>query len=135
MKWNRILAAISLAVTSVGANADVLYTVSESGDMLCTIDTSTLTLTTIGPLGVTYNFGDLAYDTSSGTMYMTDGRGATFGGPSNRVLTPWRLADREGRESRRPTRLPLVTPGHDLITKNQLISDQVQWWRNVVSQH
>ena len=83
MMWNRILAAISLAVTSVGANADVLYTVSESGDMLCTIDTSTLTLTTIGPLGVTYNFGDLAYDTSSGTMYMTDGRGATFGGPSN----------------------------------------------------
>ncbi len=81
MKWNRFLATIALVASSVSANADVFYTVQESNDTLCTIDTSTLVVTQIGPLGVTYNFGDLAYDTSTGTMYMTDGRGT--GSPSN----------------------------------------------------
>ncbi len=75
MKWNGFLAAAALIASSVGANADVFYTVQESSDSLCTIDTNTLVITTIGPLGVATNFGDLAFDSSTGTMYLSNGWG------------------------------------------------------------
>ena len=75
MKLNGLLAAIALVASSFAAHADVFYTVQESGNMLCTIDTNTLVVTTIGPLGVSTDFGDLAFDTSTGTMYLSNGWG------------------------------------------------------------
>lgn len=57
-----------------------LYTVRESDDTLCTINTATAAITAIGALGVGYDFGDLAFDTNSNTMYMVNGRGNV---PSN----------------------------------------------------
>ncbi|HTF87609.1 MAG TPA: hypothetical protein VK843_04310 [Planctomycetota bacterium] len=75
MKFHSILPAIVLIASSVSASAEVFYTIQESTNTLCTIDTSTLVLTPIGPLGVNYDFGDLAYDSSTGTMYMTNGWG------------------------------------------------------------
>ena len=75
MKLNGLLAAIALVASSFAAHADVFYTVQETGNMLCTIDTNTLVVTTIGPLGVSTDFGDLAFDTSTGTMYLSNGWG------------------------------------------------------------
>ncbi|HTF88094.1 MAG TPA: DUF4394 domain-containing protein [Planctomycetota bacterium] len=75
MKLQGLLTAAVLAASSVGASADVFYTIDENADTLCTIDTNTLVITPIGPLGVTTNFGDLAYDTSTGTMYLSNGWG------------------------------------------------------------
>ena len=83
MKWHGILAAIFLVASSVGASADVFYTVQETTDTLYTIDTNTLILTPVGSLGVPYSFGDLAFDSSTGTMYMTDGWGAGISNPSS----------------------------------------------------
>ncbi|HTF88093.1 MAG TPA: DUF4394 domain-containing protein [Planctomycetota bacterium] len=75
MKLQGFLTAAVLAVSSVGASADVFYTVQENSDTLCTIDTNTLAITPIGALGVSTSFGDLAYDTSTGTMYLSNGWG------------------------------------------------------------
>jgi len=52
-----------------------LYTVRESDDTLQLFDTDNLVFHDIGPLGVTYDFGELAWDSSTGTMWMIDGRG------------------------------------------------------------
>lgn len=83
MGLNRLLPALVLIAASTAANAEVLYTVQESTDTLYTIDTTTFALTPIGPLGVTYSFGDLAYDNSTGTMYMTTGWGSNSAVPSD----------------------------------------------------
>jgi hypothetical protein len=80
VKLNHLLVAGALVVASVGARAEVFYTVKESTDTLYTIDTSTLVLTPIGALGVPFDFGDLAFDTSTNTMYMSNGWGSN---PSN----------------------------------------------------
>lgn len=65
-----IAAAVFAAAGSV-ASADILYTVNPANDTLVRLDTNTLTLTTVGPLGVPFDFGGLAYDGS--TMYMVQG--------------------------------------------------------------
>lgn len=52
-----------------------LYTVREQGDVLRRFDVQTGSFEEIGPLGTTFDFGDLAYDPTSHTMYMIDGRG------------------------------------------------------------
>ena len=66
-----------LTLSFVGqSQAGSLYAIKESGDLLTHIDPVTLALTDIGALGVTFQFGGLSYDSSSSTMYMTDGRGA-----------------------------------------------------------
>ncbi|MEO6708169.1 MAG: DUF4394 domain-containing protein [Planctomycetota bacterium] len=77
MKLQGFLTAAFLATSSVGASADIFYTIQENTDTLCTIDTNTLVITPIGPLGITTNFGDLAYDTSTGTMYLSNGWGTS----------------------------------------------------------
>jgi hypothetical protein len=56
----------------------IAYTVSENltSAVLQTIDLDTGVLTDIGPTGVGYNFGDLAWDRVAQKLYMVDGRGA-----------------------------------------------------------
>jgi hypothetical protein len=75
----RLLPAALLVSFSVAARAEVFYTVDENSDVLSTIDTTTGIVTPIGPLGVNYDFGDLAWDPTTGTMYMTDGWGQGIG--------------------------------------------------------
>jgi hypothetical protein len=74
----RLLITAALATLTGSAFAGTLYTIDENTDTLQTIDLSTNTFTNVGSLGVGFNFGDLAYDSSSGTMFMVDGRGAGF---------------------------------------------------------
>lgn len=65
-----LVTALAAAAGGV-ASADVLYTVRVNDGMLVRLDTDTLALTDVGPLGVGYDFGGLAYDGS--TMYMVQG--------------------------------------------------------------
>ncbi len=51
-----------------------LFTVRVTDDVLQVLDTETLTLTDIGPLGVAFDFGELSWDSTTGTMWMIDGR-------------------------------------------------------------
>ncbi len=51
-----------------------LYAVRETDDTLVQIDPNTLAITPIGPLGVQFDFGELAWDPSTATLYMADGR-------------------------------------------------------------
>ena len=55
--------------------ANWLYTVRESDNTLRRWDLLSGTWQDIGPLGTAFDFGDLAYDESTGTFYMIDGRG------------------------------------------------------------
>ena len=57
------------------ANAGILYAVQESTDSLVSIDTNDLSISVIGSLGTNFNFGGLAYDNNSATLYMIGGRG------------------------------------------------------------
>ena len=75
----KLLLSLVLAATfllPVSVEAGKLFAVREGSDTLISIDTNTLDFTDIGPLGVTFNFGGLAWDSSSSTLYMVDGRGA-----------------------------------------------------------
>lgn len=75
----KLLFSLVLAATfllPVPVEAGLLYGVRETGDILISIDTDTLDITEIGPLNVTFQFGGLAWDSSSSTLYMIDGRGA-----------------------------------------------------------
>jgi hypothetical protein len=56
------------------ACATWLYTVETWSGTLERVDVDTFTWEPIGPLGVGFDFGDLAYDPVTGTMYMIDGR-------------------------------------------------------------
>jgi hypothetical protein len=55
------------------AGAETLYTIEDSTDRLCMLDTTTGVVTPIGQLNVSFLYGDLAYDTSTGTLYMSNG--------------------------------------------------------------
>ena len=52
------------------------YTIREGDNWLRRIDMITLTWEDIGPIGVAFDFGDLAWDEKNATMYLIDGRGA-----------------------------------------------------------
>jgi hypothetical protein len=78
-----MLLVAAFSASGLAARAQVFYTVQESTDVLYTVDVASLTFTPVGPLGVAYAFGDLAYDTSTGTMYMSNGWGQGSGVPSN----------------------------------------------------
>ena len=67
---------ISVALCGGPAQAGFLYTIQEDGDFLQRINTDTLQVSTVGPLGVTFNFGGLEYVAGSDTLYMIDGRGS-----------------------------------------------------------
>lgn len=73
-------ACVSLTLSGLAGlaplQAQVLVTVRETDDMLQQINPQTLTITNIGPLGVTFSFGDLAWNPLNSTLYMIDGRGA-----------------------------------------------------------
>ncbi|QDT48188.1 PEP-CTERM motif protein [Symmachiella dynata] len=73
MKHLFLAGLISLGFVA-SAQAGTLYAVREIDDVLVSIDTNTLAFTDIGALGVSYNFGGLAYDPNSDTLYMIDGR-------------------------------------------------------------
>lgn len=65
---------------AVVVNAQTAYTVQVNSNQLCTIDLSTNTVTAIGSLGATFDFGDLAFDSARNTMYMVDGWHGLGGG-------------------------------------------------------
>ncbi len=71
------LAALGLLITQ--AHAGTMYSVNENTDTLVSIDTDTLQITPIGPLGMSYQFGDLAWDSSTQTLYAVDGWGGRMG--------------------------------------------------------
>jgi uncharacterized protein YjiK len=71
--------AFTACLLFIGLNGPVhgdgiLFTVSEETDTLVRIDPRTLTLTTVGALGVVFDFGGLAFDPRSRTLFMVDGR-------------------------------------------------------------
>lgn len=58
---------------SPGVQAGDLFALSQD-DQLYTIDTNTLAATLIGPVGTNTDFGGLAYDANTATLYMIGGR-------------------------------------------------------------
>ncbi|NUP94993.1 MAG: hypothetical protein HUU28_02400 [Planctomycetaceae bacterium] len=80
MKLNWLHALFALVPLSGLASAETLYTVNENTDELCTIDTVSGQLSVIGALGISYSFGDLAWDSSTNTLYLSTGWGSF---PSN----------------------------------------------------
>jgi len=56
------------------ARADTLYAVRESDNSLVSIDAGTLAYTPIGGLGVGFDFGGLAWNSNSSTLFMIGGR-------------------------------------------------------------
>ncbi len=70
-----ILGEINPDFNGLGGSG-ILYTVFSPTNTLQSIDTDTLGVTDIGPLGVAEIFGGLAYDPNSDTLYLVDGRGS-----------------------------------------------------------
>lgn len=64
---------VALLALSSFADAGTLYAVRESDDVLIEINTDTLAMKDIGPLGTTFAFGGLEY--ANGTLWMVPGRG------------------------------------------------------------
>jgi hypothetical protein len=54
-----------------------LYAVRETDGVLRSLDPISLAFTDIGPLGVGFAYGELAWDPTTSTMYMIDGRAGT----------------------------------------------------------
>jgi hypothetical protein len=79
---NRI--AIALAALTAFACSDStgsesrngLYVIHDDDEALQRMDPGTLALTTVGALGVTYDFGDCAWNPDDEKLYMTEGRGS-----------------------------------------------------------
>ena len=71
---NKIILLALVAVASAVAHAGDFYSVREFTNELVKVDVNTGGITTVGSLGVNTDFGDLAYDTSSNTMYLSSGR-------------------------------------------------------------
>ncbi len=63
-------------ITATFVPRGTLYVVADSTDTLMRADPDTGTITPIGALGVSYAFGDLAWNPVNGILYMVDGRGA-----------------------------------------------------------
>lgn len=72
-----ILSVVILSVTIINISnvqAGTLYGVNDDTDSLYSIDTDTLVFSEIGSLGVTFNYGGLAYDHNNDILYMIGGR-------------------------------------------------------------
>ncbi|MGE0002613.1 MAG: PEP-CTERM sorting domain-containing protein [Fimbriimonadaceae bacterium] len=82
MKLRTLFLALA-AVFAPLASAELLYTVREADDVLSTIDTATGNVSAIGALGVNFEFGDLAFDQSTNTMYAVGGWGNGIGAVSD----------------------------------------------------
>jgi len=71
-----LLSAVLAAALALPAHAGILYAIADSTNSLVTIDRTTGAVTVVGSTGVgTGDFGDLAYDSNTGTMYWSAGRG------------------------------------------------------------
>ncbi len=68
------LLALATLVFASTSWATQLYYVEDTNDTLHTFDTTTFQDNLVGALGVAGDFGDLAYDTTSGVMYYVGGR-------------------------------------------------------------
>jgi len=77
MKRNMIMAGLALSLLLLNAaSAGMLYGVDDATNTLISINPDSLAVTAIGSLGVgSGDFGDLAYDEASGTMWWAAGRG------------------------------------------------------------
>ncbi len=75
MKKIHIIALVILLCSYGTVQAGMLYAVQEGTDMLVSINTDTMAYSTIGSLGVSFEFGGMAYDKNSSTLYMIGGRG------------------------------------------------------------
>lgn len=70
--------AVTLAIIASGgsAAAGTLFGINDTDNSLVIINPETATVTTVGSLGVASgDFGDLAYDSTTGTAYWAAGRG------------------------------------------------------------
>jgi len=72
MKTAVLTTLIALLALSTFADAGTLYTVREGDDVLVEINTDTLAMKDIGPLGTTFAFGGLEY--ANGQLWMVAGR-------------------------------------------------------------
>jgi subtilisin-like proprotein convertase family protein len=61
-----------VAITTGNVDGSLL-TVRTGDDVLVALDPLTLEMTDIGPLGIEFDFGEIAWDESTGTMWMVDG--------------------------------------------------------------
>src|SRR5690242_15875928 len=71
----RTLGVAALVGVSGAAMAQNMYFVDDSNNNLDTLNLSTLTVSLVGNLGTGGDFGDLAYDQTTSTMYYLGGRG------------------------------------------------------------
>ncbi len=72
--WGLVAVLFLLAVAQ--AQAGTLYMINNASDRLGRLDTNNLGagIQDVGPLGTDQEFGGLAYDSNTGTMYMVGGR-------------------------------------------------------------
>lgn len=75
--------ALWFVLAPLVARAEVLYTVEQGSGSLATVDTTTGALQTVGPLGAPFSYGDLAFDSVHGVLYMIDGWGGGSATPSS----------------------------------------------------
>src|SRR5262245_24336336 len=71
MKRFTMLAVVALALSAPASDAQIMWVIENSTDQLCTINVNTLTTSVVGPLGLNWTFGGLAFD-SAGTLYGTN---------------------------------------------------------------
>jgi len=76
-KMKKFLAAALILLAGAANAAGLLYGVDRTDDSLIKIDLDTLSTTTVGSLGTNENFGGLAFDSSTGVMYLSGGRNNT----------------------------------------------------------
>lgn len=69
-----VLASCSL-LSALSSHAGALYAIDDSTDQLVTIDRTTYGVTTIGALGVSGDFGDMTWASTTNTLYAVGGRG------------------------------------------------------------
>ncbi|WP_394763859.1 DUF4394 domain-containing protein [Phenylobacterium sp.] len=69
------VAMIMLAGASSAMASNTLYAINDSSNSLVTINPEAATITVIGSLGATGDFGDLTYDSNHGVAYWAAGRG------------------------------------------------------------
>lgn len=73
--------AFKFAIASLGllsalaANAGALYAINDGNDTLVTIDRTTFAVTPVGALGVSGDFGDMTWASTTNTLYAVGGRG------------------------------------------------------------
>lgn len=71
-----LICLLALLMFGVRADGSSLYTIENNSSTLYRIDMTTFAVTLVGPLGVGFSYGDLAWNSGTGTLYMVDGRGA-----------------------------------------------------------